>query len=231
MGQKRRFGGASKKSEFTQKADIRRGSARTRRQSDQRSPPPPIIIVRMRPRIWRDLSLRRQPNDVHGRACSGASHTNPQAVAACRCQPIGRILAHMGTKSRESIYGSSVRASAERAAEARKQADRLACEAWNQRMLGFQGPAQPSPTLGDALNAGYLYLEVKCLGCDTHQTVPLNIVRRPKATPIHELERYMRCKDCSQVRGYPYKRSHLVALRSTKISASDPPSTWWPGER
>jgi hypothetical protein len=33
----------------------------------------------------------------------------------------------------------------------------------------------------------------------------------------------MRCKDCSQVRGYPYKRSHLVALRPAKISASDPP--------
>jgi hypothetical protein len=37
----------------------------------------------------------------------------------------------MGTKSRESIYGSSIRASAERAKEARKEADRLACEAWN----------------------------------------------------------------------------------------------------
>jgi hypothetical protein len=84
---------------------------------------------------------------------------------------------------------------------------------------------------GDALNAGYLYLEVRCLGCDTHQTVSLDIVRRPKTTPIHELERYMRCRDCSQVRGYPYKRSHLVALRTTKISASDPPSTWLPGDR
>jgi hypothetical protein len=41
----------------------------------------------------------------------------------------------------------------------------------------------------------------------------------------------LRCKNCSQVRGYPYKRSHLVALRTTKISTSDPPSTWWPGER
>jgi RNase P subunit RPR2 len=41
----------------------------------------------------------------------------------------------------------------------------------------------------------------------------------------------MRCKDCSQVRRYPYKRSHLVVLRPTKISADDPPSTWWPGER
>src|ERR1700754_1568956 len=137
----------------------------------------------------------------------------------------------MGTKSRETIYGSSVPAKAERAAKARKAADRLACEAWTARMLAFQGPAQPSPTLGDALNAGYGYLEVKCLGCATHQTVALDIVRRPKATPVHELERYMRCKDCSQVRGYAYKRSHLVALRATKISASDPPSTWWPGER
>ena len=63
-------------------------------------------------------------------------------------------------------------------------------------MLGFQGPAQPSPALGDAINAGYRYLEVKCLGCNTHQTVALDIVRRPKATA---LERYMRCKDCSRL--------------------------------
>jgi hypothetical protein len=109
----------------------------------------------------------------------------------------------MGTKSRESIFGSSIRASAERAKEARKEADRLACEAWNQRMLGYKGPAQPSPALGDALNAGFSYLEVRCLGCDTHQTVALDIVRRPRSTPIHELERYMRCKParrCAAIR-------------------------------
>ena len=54
-------------------------------------------------------------------------------------------------------------------------------------MLGFQGPAQPSPTLGDALNAGYRYLEVRCLGCDTHQTVALDIVRR--WVPAQQLRR------------------------------------------
>jgi hypothetical protein len=70
----------------------------------------------------------------------------------------------MGTKSRETIYGGSVRAAA---------------------------------ALGDALNAGYPCLEVRCLGCDTNQTIALDIVRRPKTTPIHELERYMRCRDCS----------------------------------
>ncbi len=88
----------------------------------------------------------------------------------------------MSTKSREMIYGASVRAAAERAREARKQSDRLAVEAWNVRMLAFRGPAQPSPALGDALNAGYRYLEVKCLGYETHQTVALDMCdgRRPR---------------------------------------------------
>ena len=54
----------------------------------------------------------------------------------------------------------------------------------------------------------------------------VDIVRRPKVTPVRELERYMRCKEGSQVGGYLYKRSHLVALRPNKISTSDRPSTW-----
>jgi hypothetical protein len=107
----------------------------------------------------------------------------PGALSTAICSgliPRGpAILSAIGTKSRETIYGASIRAAAERATEARKEADRLAVEAWNKRMLGFQGPAQPSPTLGDAINAGYGYLEVKCLGCNTHQD------RRPRhrATP------------------------------------------------
>jgi hypothetical protein len=145
----------------------------------------------------------------------------------------------MGTKSRESIYGASVRAAAEHATHARKAADRLACQAWNMRMLGYKGPAQPSPMLGDALNAGYCYLEagycyleVHCLGCDTRQTVDLKKVRRPRSTtPIHELERSMRCENCSERSGRPYKRSHLVALRPDKISAESAASYWWLGER
>jgi hypothetical protein len=92
----------------------------------------------------------------------------------------GRILYRMGTKSRETIYSASVRAAEERATEARKEADRLAVEAWNKRMLGFQGPAQPSPAVGDALNAGYSYLEVKCLGCNTHQNPASEAVRRER---------------------------------------------------
>jgi hypothetical protein len=99
----------------------------------------------------------------------------------------------MSTKSRESMYGASIRASAERAKHARKQADRLACAAWNMRMLGYKGPAQPSPTLGGALNAGYGYLEVRCLGCDTHQTVALDRAATqddvdPRTRALHALQ-------------------------------------------
>jgi hypothetical protein len=37
------------------------------------------------------------------------------------------------------------------------------------------GPAQRWPTFGEALNAGYRYIAVRCLGCDTNQTVTLDI--------------------------------------------------------
>jgi hypothetical protein len=75
----------------------------------------------------------------------------------------------MSTKSRESMYDQDIKMAAERAAEARKNADQLSCVAWNKRMLGYKGSAQPSPTLGDALNAGFAYFEVRCLGCEYPQ--------------------------------------------------------------
>jgi hypothetical protein len=64
------------------------------------------------------------------------------------------------------------------------------------------------------------------LDCRPHDRAPAE-----RDHPIHELERRMACKDCSQVRGYRYKRGQLVALRQAPISATDPPSVWWPGER
>ena len=98
----------------------------------------------------------------------------------------------MGTKSRDRFYGTSVRIAAERAAEARQEADRLACEAWTKRMLAFKGPAQPSPTLGDALNAGYPYLEVRCLGCPSdggarHRAAAEDDAN-PRAGALHALQ-------------------------------------------
>ena len=48
------------------------------------------------------------------------------------------------------------------------------------RLKGYGGPAQPSPLRGGTLNAVYRNLEVKCVGCGTHNTVEPTITRRPK---------------------------------------------------
>jgi hypothetical protein len=98
---------------------------------------------------------------VAAQVCITSVVPDTSSTASCSGLPVPRgpaILSRMGTKSRETIYGGPVLAAAERATQARREADWLACEAWNKRMLGFQGPAQPSPALGDALNAGYGYL-------------------------------------------------------------------------
>jgi hypothetical protein len=53
------------------------------------------------------------------------------------------------------MYGTDVRISAQRAAAARKEADKLACEAWNKRMVGGARSAASSAfsALPDALMA------------------------------------------------------------------------------
>jgi hypothetical protein len=99
------------------------------------------------------------------------------------------------------------------------------------RMEAYGGPARPSPLRGEALNAGFRYLEVTCAGCDTCNTVDLTIVRRPTEMPIWQLKRRMRCRPCSDERDIPIKRGHLVRLRRTNITTADDGACWYPGEQ
>jgi hypothetical protein len=82
--------------------------------------------------------------------------------------------------------GAKIRAKAARqeAVKAIKAADRADAEAWSVRMEGYGGPAQPSPTIGQCLNGGLGWLEVKCHRCDTNASIPLEHVRRPRDTPL-----------------------------------------------
>ena len=152
------------------------------------------------------------------RRWSGVSQMTPLHRGPGVPAPAHRgLIAHMTGARRVVCYFeeseptfAAVRAKAEQAAAGRKDDDRLACEAWNARMLGFRGPARPSPGIRDGLTAGYL--EVKCLGCN----VALDIVRGPKITPVHQLGRYLRCRECSAVRRYAFKRSQLIALRQPR---------------
>jgi hypothetical protein len=120
----------------------------------------------------------------------------------------------MGTKSREVIWGGQVRAAKmnaeharQRAKEAVRQADRVEAHAWSLRMEGFGGPAQ---TIGQCLNGGYGWLQVKCRRCETEASIPLEHVRRPRDTPIWKLEASLKCRSCLKGRYAP--PVHMIRL-------------------
>ena len=85
-----------------------------------------------------------------------------QSTAICSGLPVHRGRAHplaMGSKSRETIYGGSVRAASERATEARKEADRLAVAAWKSACSAFK--VLRSLPRSDDVDAGQASLRVK----------------------------------------------------------------------
>jgi hypothetical protein len=56
-----------------------------------------------------------------------------------------------------------------------RKADNLACQSWNERMWSDGGPAQPSPTIGQAINGGFPWLEVECSRCKTMRLTGLKL--------------------------------------------------------
>jgi hypothetical protein len=84
------------------------------------------------------------------------------------------------------LYDEYMRQAAVVRAEARekdRKADQLECNAWNATTL-CGGPAQPSPTIETALNAGYDKLEVRCNRCGRLSRADLRKVRRPGDTVV-----------------------------------------------
>jgi hypothetical protein len=127
----------------------------------------------------------------------------------------------MSTKSREVIYGgriigAKIRADGARQAaqKAVRQADRAAAELWSIQMEAYGGPAQPSPTIGQCLNGGYGWLQVKCHRCETEASIPLDAVRRPRDTPIWKLEAALKCRSCGTRRYKP--PVHMIKLTETR---------------
>src|ERR1700674_560849 len=54
-----------------------------------------------------------------------------------------------------------------------QQADRLLCESWNERMWSDGEPIDPSPTVDQAVNGGFAWLEIQCSRCKTPSDVDL----------------------------------------------------------
>jgi hypothetical protein len=49
-----------------------------------------------------------------------------------------------------------------------QQAAKLLCESWNERMWSDGEPIDPSPTIDQAVNGGFPWLEIQCAPTDFH---------------------------------------------------------------
>jgi hypothetical protein len=94
---------------------------------------------------------------------------------------------------------------AARSAEMRKkgqamiqQADRLLCESWNERMWSDGEPIDPSPTIDQAINGGFPWLEIQCARCKTPSDVDLAVLKHPPTTFVHDLASRLRCLKCAK---------------------------------
>jgi hypothetical protein len=109
---------------------------------------------------------------------------------------------------------------AERAIEKRvageapiREADDLACQSWNERMRADGGPIDPSPTIDQAINGGYAWLEIACSRCKTPRNVDLCALPHVPSTCVHDLAGRLRCSKCTRVGERPPATLHQLAQR------------------
>jgi hypothetical protein len=79
-----------------------------------------------------------------------------------------------------------------------READRLSCESWNERMWADGEPIDPSPTVDQALNGGFPWLEIECSRCRAKRDVSLAELPHVNTTCIHDLATRLRCQRCAK---------------------------------
>ena len=84
-----------------------------------------------------------------------------------------------------------------------RTADKLLCESWNERMWADGGPIDPSPTIDQAVNGTYPWLEIECSRCKTRREVDLATLHHPPTTFVHDLASRLRCSKCSKANRRP----------------------------
>jgi hypothetical protein len=105
---------------------------------------------------------------------------------------IGKARAMTGILAAQS---AEMRAKAETMLQ---QADRLLSESWNERMWSDGEPIDPSPTIDQAVNGGFSWLEIQCARCKTESDVDLAAMKHPPTTFVHDLASRLRCRKCAE---------------------------------
>jgi hypothetical protein len=79
-----------------------------------------------------------------------------------------------------------------------READNLACQSWNERIWSDGGPIDPSPTVDQAINGGFPWLEIKCSRCQTPRDVDLCALRHVPTTCVRDLAGRLVCQKCKK---------------------------------
>ncbi|MCK1497774.1 MULTISPECIES: hypothetical protein [unclassified Bradyrhizobium] len=110
---------------------------------------------------------------------------------------------------------------AAQAAEARakgealiRTADKLLAESWNERMWADGGPIDPSPTVDQAINGGYSWLQIECSRCKAARDVDLASLAHQSTTFVHDLASRLRCSKCAKAGKRPTATLLQLAQRA-----------------
>src|SRR3981081_1764987 len=69
-------------------------------------------------------------------------------------------------------------------------------------------PIDPSPTIDQAVNGGFPWLEIRCARCKTPSDVDLAAMKHPPTTFVHDLASRLRCR----------KRQHRSLVQAAVLS-------------
>jgi hypothetical protein len=118
-----------------------------------------------------------------------------------RTSSIGLCRRYSGSYRCESSFSDTGRHNLEvgnKAETMLQQADRLLCESWNERMWSDGEPIDPSPTIDQAINGAFAWLEIQCSRCKTPSDVDLAAMKHPPTTFVHDLASRLRCRKCAK---------------------------------
>src|SRR6185312_5835931 len=95
-----------------------------------------------------------------------------------------------------------------------RTADQLLCESWNERMWADGEPIDPSPTIDQAINGGYSWLEIECSRCKSRRNVDLAGLAHPPTKFVHDLAGRLRCRHVQQ--GEPPSGRYSASTRRAR---------------
>ncbi|CUT13485.1 FIG00439676 hypothetical protein [Bradyrhizobium sp.] len=95
-----------------------------------------------------------------------------------------------------------------------RTADKLLAESWNERMWSDGEPIDPSPTIDQAINGSYSWLQIECSRCKAARYVDLAALTHPSTTFVHDLASRLRCRKCAKAGKQPAATLLQLAQRA-----------------